>query len=117
MELNHHVITIKGQPIPAKRVTRHTLWMAKEYAEYKQFVAWQLRKYLHPKVAITEDITIKRLAFYRRTNRRADIDNLLKSIMEALALSGYIANDKQVVGVENMTVEHGSDNPRVEITL
>jgi len=117
MESNHQEIVIKGQPIPAKRVTRHTLWMAQEYAAYKEFVSWELRKILRPKVAITDDIVIKRLAFYRKTNRRADIDNLLKSIMEALALSGYIANDKQVVGVENMTVEHGSDNPRVEITL
>ena len=111
------VITIKGQPIPAKRVTGRMLWRAKDYADYKEFLGWEIKRALRPKVAITTDITIKRLAFFRQTNRRADIDNLLKSVMEALALSGYIANDKQVVCVERMTMEHGCENPRVEIEL
>lgn len=91
--------------------------MAREYAEYKEYVAWELRRILRPKKPITEDITIKRLAFYRQTNRRADIDNLLKAIMESLALCGYIANDKQVVRITDMTVEHGSLDPRVELEL
>lgn len=110
-------IIIKGQPIPAKRVTRHTLWMAKAYSDYKDYVAWELKRILRPKQPIKNDITIKRLAFYRETNRRADIDNLLKAIMESLALCGYIANDKQVVCIEKMTVEHGSLDPRIELEL
>lgn len=110
-------IVIKGQPIPAKRVTRATLWKARDYAEFKENLAWEMKSLLTFNEPLTEDITIKRLAFYRKGNRRADIDNLLKAVMEALALCGYIANDKQVVGITNMTMLHGSDDPRIEIEL
>lgn len=117
LEKGSIVITVLGQPIPAKRVTRHTLWTARAYSEYKETLAWHLKLHLKPKTPLFSDITIKRLSFYRKTNQRADIDNLLKSVMEALAMSGYIANDRQVTRVEEMTVEHGSNNPRIEIEL
>ena len=119
MQTTTNTITIKGQPIPAKRVTRHTLWtpQARLYADYKEVLAWELKRALKPYKPITSDITIKRLAFYRETNRRADIDNLLKTVLESLALSGYIANDRQVVQVEKLTMEHGCSDPRIEIEL
>jgi len=110
-------IIVRGQPIPAKRVTGRTLWKAKAYSDYKEFLAWQMKLAWRPKCPLVEDICIKRVSFYREKNLRADIDNLLKGVMEALALSGYIANDRQVVRVCNMTVEHGSNDPRVEIEL
>jgi Holliday junction resolvase RusA-like endonuclease len=110
-------IVVKGQPIPAKRVTARTLWKAKAYADYKEDLAWQFKKALKPIKAITEDITIKGLRFYRSGNRRADIDNLLKGVMESLALCGYIANDKQVVRIKDMEMFHGQEQPRIEIEL
>jgi len=110
-------IIVRGQPIPAKRVTGRTLWKAKAYADYKEFLAWQIKLQLRPKFPITEDITLKRVWFYRENNRRADIDNLLKCVMEAIALSGYIANDKQVTRVLDMGMEYKSLDPRVEIDL
>lgn len=91
--------------------------MAKDYSDYKESLGWVIKSVLKPKTPITEDITIKRLSFFRSTNRRADIDNLLKCVMEAIAMSGYIANDKQIIKVTEMTMEHGSDDPRVEIQL
>jgi len=115
-------LILPGQPIPAKRVTRHTLWMARDYCDFKERLAWDFKRKVKalgawPAAPITKDITIKRLAFYRETNRRADIDNLLKGVMEALALCEYIKNDKQVVRITDMTVEHGSIDPRIEIEL
>ena len=109
------VITIKGQPIPAKRVTRRMLWRAKDYADYKEFVAWQLKRVkIKP---IVDDCHIKRISFFRKGNRRADLDNLLKSIMEAFEMSGVVKNDRQIVSIKNLEMTHNSKNPRVEIEL
>lgn len=106
-----------GQPIPAKRVTRNSLWRARAYAEYKEDFAWYLKSQLKPKKPITNDIAIEQITFYRKGKLRADIDNLLKTVMESLALSGYIANDKQVVAINRMKMVYESDNPRIEIIL
>lgn len=108
---------MEGQPIPAMRVTRFTLWKAKAYSDYKTALAWVIKTKLKPLKPITEDITIKSIAFYREGNRRADIDNLLKCVQDALQLSGYIKNDNQITEIEHLTVLHGCTDPRVEIEL
>lgn len=111
-------MVIAGQPIPAMRVTGRTLWKGKAYADYKEMLAWEMRRRGIPKRwDASKDMVIKRVAFFREGRRRADIDNLLKGVMEALAAAGFVDNDRQVVGIERMSVEHGSLNPRVEIDL
>ncbi len=117
MGTTNKLIVVKGQPIPAKRVTKASLWRARDYSDYKESLAWEFKKALKPQAPIYQDITIKRLTFYRKSGLRADIDNLLKTVMESLALSGYIANDRQVVGVERMWMEHNCSEPRIELEL
>lgn len=115
METNRKLIqiVIPGQPIPAKRVTGRCLWRAKAYADYKEMVAWELKKLRLGQ--IDGDCSIQRMTFYREKNRRADLDNLLKSIMEAFQMSGIVKNDSQVVFIKNLSVQYKSDKPRVEI--
>lgn len=108
-------IIIYGQPIPAKRVTGRSLWRAKDYAEYKEYLAFSIiKKRIAP---YKGDCYINNISFYRKGNRRADIDNLLKGVLEAFQMSGLVKNDNQVVGIGGLSLYYNSDNPRVEITL
>lgn len=108
-------IIIKGQPIPAKRVTKRTLWKAKEYSDYKDYVALSLLRLKIPQML--GDITIKRISFFRKDHRRPDIDNLLKAILDSMQLAQVFKNDRQVTKIKELSVEHGCDDPRVEIEL
>lgn len=108
-------IKVKGQPIPAKRVTGRCLWRAKAYAEWKEFLAWEIKKLRLGQ--IDGDCSIQRIAFYRSGGRRADVDNLLKGVLEAFQASGLVKNDSQVTFIKNLSVSYQSDDPRVEISL
>lgn len=116
-----NVVIIKGQPIPAKRVTGRTLWKAKAYADYKEYVAWELKKQVKPsdlcRLEATGTVSIESIRFYREKRRTADLDNLLKGILEAFQMSGLVANDAEITHIEHLSVHYNAEEPRVEITL
>lgn len=108
-------ITFNGEPIPAVRVTGKSLWTprAKRYAAYKkalaEYIQAQSRERMSGKLALVA-------TYYRSTKRRCDIDNLLKSTMDALTLAGVIGDDSQIEAVFAVK-ELDKDSPRVVFRL
>lgn len=54
--------------------------------------------------------------FYRGTRQRVDVDNMLKTVLDAITQSGYWFDDSRVHEICGV-VERGSANPRVEFII
>ena len=118
-------LMVKGDPIPAARarVTRFGTYTPAAYRKYKQALSVYLKGALTP---LSEDSFFHdldpedrvyglRAFFYRHTFQRTDVDNLLKSVMDA-GTAIIWPDDSQVTEVFGKVIR-GSDDPRVEILI
>lgn len=112
-------VIVKGQPLPQPRprmTRRGGAYMPKEYLIYRKLVAdnaqaaWVGVGGLPLKGPVG-----LRISFYRATMVRADLDNLVKTIQDALLGIAY-QDDHQIVELAARKI-HGAKRPRVEIEV
>ena len=118
-------LMVKGDPIPAARarVTRFGTYTPASYRKYKQALSIYLKGSLKPlgPESFLHDLDPEdrvyglRAFFYRRTFQRTDVDNLLKSVMDA-GTSIIWQDDSQVTEVFGKVIR-GSEDPRIEILI
>jgi Holliday junction resolvase RusA-like endonuclease len=104
-----------GNPIPASRprVTPRGTFYNKTYAQYKKALSKALREAFQ----FTIPGELKLYAeFYRATKHHVDLDNLLKSVMDALVIGCVIPDDSYITHVEAKKI-HDKVNPRLFFTL
>ena len=108
--------TFPGEPVPAPRprFAQRGTYMPEPYTAYKEALAWMLkaemgrRKPMYGAISITLD-------FYRKNHRRVDLDNLVKTVMDAGNGVGWL-DDAQIVELHARKFL-GCADPRVEVTL
>lgn len=106
-------LTIPGNPIPKGRPRfadgrAHTPQRTRDYEEtVKTWVAlfWQEEP--------TEVLLFVSLRFYRDSKRRADFDNLTKSVLDGM--QGVVFVDDSQIKEAHIRIEVDRDNPRVEV--
>lgn len=108
--------TVYLDPVPFKRVrtNKGRFFNDAKYEAFKQAVAGVL-------LATWGDLGLDKpmalhLKFYRKTRHHVDIDNLAKSIMDALQGCGVIVNDSLIVEL-SASKQTGCNEPRTEIKL
>lgn len=116
-------LTIYGNPKSkknsmqiVKRGNKSSLIQSEAYRKYEADCLRQISgKY---RLHIDYPVNIKAI-FYRDSNRRCDITNLLSALHDILVKAGVIADDnfKIVVSVDGSTVKVDKDNPRTEIEI
>ena len=109
---------LRGDPLPSPRprVTGKRTYMPKRYTKYRDALGWALKEQLMRAKHTPDgaDYGIRAL-FFRRTRQRTDVDNLLKTCLDAG--TGVIWNDdSQVVEVFGRTFFQ-SDDPRVVLLI
>lgn len=93
-------IVMVGRPVPAVRMTQKGKWRSKQaqrYLQYKTDLGWQAKEagYKYPADGPME---VTATAYILAGGRDMDIDNLLKSFLDAL--NGIVwLDDKQVVQI------------------
>lgn len=115
----------KGDPIPAARarVTRFGTYTPARYLQYKHTLRLWLKESFRP---LSSESFLHRLKpedrrfgvrafFYRRTFQRTDVDNLLKSVLDA-GTSIVWPDDAHVLEVFGR-VFRGSEDPRIEVLI
>lgn len=104
---------IKGS-VPAKsnqyRISGNRLYKAKEVKDYERIFALQYNR--HETITTPFSISVK----VYMGNKRADLDNSLKGIMDNLQQVGAIQNDCLCIHIE-ATKFIDKTNPRIEIEL
>ncbi len=124
----------EGEPVPAPRLTRGTLWTdrAQNYLGYKRALADALRA-AHPQHVITLPATefkkerSKAMKAYRDTRyelryfvfsgkRPGDWDNFGKTVSDALKDAGLIPDDRHIKCGSWVVCDNDS-RPRIEIEL
>lgn len=116
-------LTHRGDPIPCPRprVTKRGNYMPKRYVEYRDALSEALGGRIEAKRiecyfsrGIDSLFGLKAI-FFRRGQRKADIDNLLKTVSDA-ATGIFWVNDSQVREQYGRVI-YGSTDPRVEIEI
>lgn len=86
-------------PLPKPRMTGKDFWKksAKAYWSYLDILVLNIKKARQK--TTTKECEL-RVWFYRQGNKRADIDNLCKSILEAVERAELVKNDNQIMRLE-----------------
>lgn len=85
------------------------------YKEYEQQAGWLLKKLPEP---ISQPVNVKCI-FYRNSERRCDLTNLLEAIDDILVHWNILVDDnfKVIVSHDGSRVFVDRQNPRTEITI
>lgn len=103
---------VPGQPVPKQRprVVGKQAFTPARTRIYEQQVGWLARRAVDGMEPFADDVSL-RLLFRRSGKLRADLDNLVKAVLDGL--SGVLfEDDRQIVYIE-ARVEYGSKNPGV----
>ena len=113
---------VEGNPVPTARprVVRTkagipVAFTPKSSRDYQRQVALCAREAMGGRRKITGPVRLT-VAFHRDSERRCDLDNLLKSILDGLTLAGLWADDSQVVEL-HATKALSRSSPRAEIEV
>lgn len=107
---------LKGNPQSTNHIYRHAghrVYMTKEGADLKESYQWQIKSQYRKK-PLEEDVKLKIELFFG-DNRKRDIDNYNKILLDALSGILYV-DDSQIVSLE-IIKNKDIKNPRIEITL
>ena len=107
---------VPGQPLPKARprIGKNGAYTPQKTLAYENTIGWCVRAEMADFEPLRGDIGIK-LDFYRKGRRRADLDNMIKSVLDGL--NGILfEGDKQVCRLV-ASVVYGSKQPRVEIEV
>lgn len=100
-------------------VNRHTgkpfITQSKKYKEYEKDAGWFLKI---PDKPIETPVNVK-CVFYRESQIRCDLTNLLEAIDDILVSYGILSDDNftVIVSHDGSRVYVDKDNPRTEITI
>jgi len=105
---------VVAEPVPKARPRvgrNNNVYTPRESRDYETLIAWQAKKlprYVGP-VALN-------ITFYITPGRRADVDNLVKSVMDGLQQGGALEDDLQVKEL-HATVMQETKRPRMELSI
>ena len=105
---------IDGQPLPKQRprVRNGRAYTPSKTRAYESRVAWLARAEMGPREPMTGNVCVD-LQFRRKGDRRADLDNMCKAVLDGL--NGIVYNDDyQVTGI-TAGVEYGARVPGVRV--
>lgn len=113
--MKHVSFTIPTEPLSQPRpkfFNGHFVSNDKKTADYKNLIK-SIATELFP--TMLEGEICAKIKFFRSTRRRADLDNLLKPILDSLNGIAY-KDDTQVTEI-NAFKYVDKDNPRAEVTI
>jgi len=110
------VITIPETPPSTNNLYRHRghiTYMTPEGKRYKELCQWIVKSVMHKKP--TQDSVKVLVEFYFKDNKKRDLDNFLKIILDSCSGLFWV-DDSQIV---ELTLRKFIDkkNPRVELTI
>lgn len=85
--------------VPYVRMTQKSKWSknARRYLDNQQSLAWEFKKHCPGTFCIDYPVEIS-FQVHRPTKHRADFDNCLKALQDALEHSGILRNDFWIQG-------------------
>lgn len=111
------MITLQGNPISTNQIYRrhgHIMYMSKEGKQMKESYQWQLKSQWRGNKCLTGPLGIE-VRLYFKDNRRRDIDNYGKVLLDSL--TGIIYEDDEQIQSMSVAKFVDKDNPRIEIEV
>lgn len=95
--------------IPCVRMTRFSKWSkrAQAYLKNQEDLAWRFKTQVKGPYPLIDQPCILSAVIYLSHRRRVDLDNLLKSIQDALQKAGIVENDYLIVGYDRVRLYRG----------
>lgn len=110
------MITIFTKPVPVNQkygVINGRMLLQKKYRDTKEAIAWEIRSEWTGE-PLVGDVALNILIYFGN-NRKNDIDNCLKCILDAA--EGVLFEDDSQVTELHVFKEYDKENPRVEISV
>ncbi|KKN71842.1 hypothetical protein LCGC14_0416960 [marine sediment metagenome] len=110
-------LTIEGEPIACARprLGKYGTYIPAKNQEYYDLVGWHIKNVYQGNID-TDACFGLRVIFFRSNRQRVDIDNLLKSIMDAITKVQVWGDDSQVREISGRLIL-ADKNPRVEFVI
>lgn len=111
-------IVHEGDLIPKARprVAATGAYMPDGYRDYRDGLAWAM-KAVRKQIILTPPLHVDAVV-YRRNFRRADCDNMLGTVLDAMVVAGWVEGDHWVLIPEaEVRVKHDPERPRVEVRV
>lgn len=110
-------VEVEGEPVAhaRPRLGKYSTYTPKKTRDYRELLAWHIRSDYREEIDNVNRFGL-RVFFYRSNHVRIDIDNLIKSVMDAITSAGIWHDDSQLQEVV-AEVTLGDKNPRVEFVI
>jgi len=105
---------VKTEPLPQAsfKIGRSTNYVIRKISEYKKLIACVVQQHIKE---VTEKPVKMMVEFYRSDQRRVDLDNLLRPVLNAL--KGVVWKDDSQISEITAIKEIDKDNPRVKFWI
>ncbi len=105
--------TVPGNPLPKQsfRYSKKGSYTDPKTKAWHDTVAWKAKEAMFGKEWLKGDISVE-IKFVRGNNRRVDLDNLSKNVLDAC--NGIVWKDDVQIVELVLTKEYDKDAPRVE---
>ena len=111
-------LEFEGLPPSANRMYRtgkFSAWYKRpEVAEWQEELTERMRECWNKPLAYMEAVEVHVL-FTVKDNRRWDVDNRLKALLDCLSLARVIKDDSQIWGIVALRVKGESSSTRIEV--
>ena len=105
---------VLGQPLPKPRMARGTKWYYNKtywnYLNSASEIVWAEMKKNKWK-GTDLDVSLS-CWFYRKGKKRADLDNMVKTILEICQKVGLVKNDSQITYLKEIGVSYEAKEPK-----
>jgi crossover junction endodeoxyribonuclease RusA len=110
-------VVLAGQPLPSPRprvMRTGTTYMPPDYVAHRELLAWEFKRAMRgePPVAVPVELE---MTFERSDRRRVDIDNLVKTCMDAA--TGVLFVDDSLVVDLRATKQLGCEKARTVVVM
>lgn len=109
------MLTIPGEPVAKERprLGKHgNTYTPRKTSAYENSIAWEARA---AKVRFHNSLVKVTMRFYSASDKKTDLDNYIKSVLDGLEKGGVFKNDNQVIEIH--AFRYMDDNPRVEVEV
>jgi len=105
---------VKTEPLPQAsfKIVRSTNYVIRKVSEYKKLVAFVVQQHIKE---VTEKPIKMMIEFYRSDQRRVDLDNLLRPILNAL--KGVVWKDDSQIFELTAIKDVDKENPRLRFWI
>ena len=105
-------ITLETKLLSVNRCWQGRRFKTPDYVSYEREILYMLPK---PETTIKGNVRVQ-FSFFLKNNKKSDVDNLIKPLLDILTKKGYFEDDRQITELLAYKFREKNDRVNIEIT-